>query len=380
MRTLPIAALAVATTFAGAAYAQETIKIGVITDKVGPAKFYAEPVTQGIELAAKIINAKGGVLGKKIELIIEDDQAKPDVSAAKARKLVDDGVVMIMSNTSSTATQQAQSVSLETKTPHYTPANSSDTLTTALNNPYFWQTGPIASIQLATLMSYAKSKNLKKVAIVRDNSALSQSIGDSFKAGLKGLNVTVAAEEVIPQGATSAVANLQKVRAENVDAIFQAGILGAEMTQFFRAYHQLGMNKIPIMASYNLSIPAYLTMAKDLMDGVTFVDAFDPSKPEAMAFIDIYKKEYGSVPFSLPAYGYDGLHLVAAAITKAGSLDKEKIRAAMQSTQGFVGAIGAKGTSWGFSDGKRAGFNPNGAVIRVIKDNTHGPVVHSGAK
>ena len=380
MRYLPIAAIAVATTLAGTANAQETIKIGVITDKVGPAKFYAEPVTQGIELAAKIINAKGGVLGKKIELVIEDDQAKPDVSAAKARKLVDDGVVMIMSNTSSTATQQAQTVSLETKTPHYTPANSSDQLTTALNNPYFWQTGPLASIQLNTLMAFAKTKNLKSVAIVRDNSALSQSIGDSFKTGLSGLGVKVAAEEVIPQGATSAVANLQKVRAEKVDAIFQAGILGAEMTQFFNAYHQLGMTKTPIMASYNLSIPASLTMAKDLMDGVTFIDAFDPSKPEAMAFIDIYKKEYGSVPFSLPAYGYDGLHVVAAAITKAGSLDKEKIRAAMQSTQGFVGAIGAKGSSWGFRDGKRAGFDPNGAVVRVIKDNTHGPVVHSGAK
>ncbi len=95
-----------------------------------------EPVTRGIELGTKIINEKGGVLGKKrSQLIIEDDQNRPDVSAAKARKLVDDGVVAILSNTGSPATQQAQTVSLETKTPHLTPANSADTLTTQLDNP-----------------------------------------------------------------------------------------------------------------------------------------------------------------------------------------------------------------------------------------------------
>ena len=359
------------------ACAQETIKIGVITDHVASAKFYAEPVTRGVELGAKLINQNGGVLGKKIELIIEDDQNKPDVSAAKARKLVDDGVVAIISNTGSPATQQAQTVSLETKTLHLTPANSADTLTTQLDDPYFFQTGPLASIQLATLMAYTKSRGFKEVAIVRDNSSLSQSFADSFRKGLEKVGIKVALEEVIPQGATSAVANLQKVRAAKVDAILQAGVLGPEMLQFFRAYQQLGMTE-PILGSYNLSIPAYLTMAKDLMEGVVFVDAFDADKPEAKAFTEAYVKEYHEQPPSLPAYGWDGIHLIAQAIEKAGSLDKEKLRAAMASTTNYVGAIGAKGTSWGFRDGKRTGFDPQGAVVRIIKDNQHGPVVFAG--
>jgi branched-chain amino acid transport system substrate-binding protein len=382
MRTLRFVlplAVAMAGFASSAASAQDTIKIGVITDKVASAKFYAEPVTRGVELAAKIINDKGGVLGKKIQLIIEDDQNKPDVSAAKARKLVDDGVVAIISNTGSPATQQAQTVSLETKTPHLTPANSADTLTTALDNPYFFQTGPLASIQLATLMAYTKSRGFKSVAIVRDNSALSQSFADSFRSGLEKAGIKVALEEVIPQGATSAVANLQKVRAEKVDAILQAGILGPEMLQFFRAYQQLGM-KEPILGSYNLSIPAYLTMAKDLMEGVVFVDAFDQDKPEGKAFLDVYMKEYNEKPSSLPAYGWDGLHLIVAAINKVGSLDKEKIRAEIAGTKNYVGAIGAKGTSWEFRNGKRTGFDPQAAVVRVISNNQHGPVVYSGQK
>ena len=79
-------AVAGALLLAGSALAQNTIKIGVITDKIGPAKPYAEPVLQGVEFGAKEINAKGGILGKKIELIVEDDQGKPDVSATMARK------------------------------------------------------------------------------------------------------------------------------------------------------------------------------------------------------------------------------------------------------------------------------------------------------
>ena len=73
-----------------AAFAQ-TIKIGMITDKVGPAKGYAEPVAQGAVYAVKELNAKGGLLGRQIELLVEDDQGKPDVSATAARKLVDSG-------------------------------------------------------------------------------------------------------------------------------------------------------------------------------------------------------------------------------------------------------------------------------------------------
>ena len=86
--------------------AQETIKIGVITDKVGPAKPYSEPTLEGIQFGANEINAAGGVLGRKIELLIEDDQGRPDISAAMARKLVDAGAVFILSITLTPATQQ----------------------------------------------------------------------------------------------------------------------------------------------------------------------------------------------------------------------------------------------------------------------------------
>lgn len=363
----------------GPAFAQDTIKIGVIADKTGTAKFYSEPVMKGIELAVKEINATGGVLGKKIQLLVEDDQNLPELSATKVRKLVDDGAVFIIGNSSSTATQQSQNASMPAKTPHMTPTNSADTLTTTLDNPYFWQTAPLGATQIQTLMAYAKAKAYKRVALISDNTDLSQLIAKFFKQGLEANGTQVVVEEVMQRGATTVVPNMQKVRAANPEAIFTAAILGAENVLFFKAYHQLGM-KQPILGSYNLSIPAYMTTAKDLMEGVAFVDAFDIDKPQVKAFIEKYKKEYGEEPFSLPGYGYDGVFLIADVIKRAGSTDKEKIRAAMQATTGFVSVTGGKGCTIGFKDGKRTGFDPNCAVVRVVENNKHGRVVHTGLK
>ena len=378
-RTGMLAAAALAgAVFVGAAHAQ-AIKIGVITDRVGPAKPYAEPVTDGIVFGASEINAKGGVLGRKIELQIEDDQGKPDVSATMARKLVEDGAVMILSVSLTPATQQAQTVTLASKTPQLTPSNSGDTLTTQIDNPYFWQTGPLGSTQIATLLSYARAKNYKRVALVSDNSDLGQLLAKFFRMGLEKAGIEVASEELIPRGATSADAQMQKVRAAKPQALVSAGVLTAENVLMLKAYRQLGIN-VPVLGSYNLSVPVYMSVAQGLMDGVTFVDAYDPDKPEIKQFVAAYKKGTGKDAYNLNGYGYDGIYLVADAIKRAGSVDKEKIRAAMQATKNFHGVMGAKGSAYGFPEGKRTGFDPNGMVVRVYEGDKQGRVVHVGQK
>ena len=359
-------------------HAQETIKIGVITDKVGPAKPYSEPTLEGIQFGTNEINARGGVLGRKIELLIEDDQGRPDISAAMARKLVDAGAVFILSITLTPATQQQQNVTLEAKTPQMTPMNSGDTLTTQLQNPYFWQTGPLGSVQIATLLSHARAKQLKRVALISDNSDLGQLLAKFFRAGLEKSGIQVVTEEVVSRGATSAEPQMQKIRAANPDAMFMAGVLTPENVLILRAYRQMGL-KFPIHSSYNLSVPQYMSVAKGLLNGITFVDAYDPDKPEVKKFEADYTKAVGRAPYNIHGYGYDGIRMVAEAIRRAGSTDKEKIRAAMQSLN-FSGVMGAKGMKYVFPDGKRTGFDPNGMVVRVYEGDKQGRVIHVGQK
>src|SRR5687768_7545454 len=364
--------------YAGAIFSQETIKIGVITDRVGVSKPYSEPATEGVIFGAEEINRKGGVLGRKIELLVEDDQSRPDISAALARKLVDQGAVFIMSVSLSPATQQQQTVTMEAKTPQMTPMNSADYLTTQLNNPYFWQTGPLGSTQIATLLAHARSKNFKRVALITDNSDLGQAIGKAFKGTLEKAGIQIVADEVVARGATTATPQMQKIRAANPEAMFLAGVLTAENVLIFRAYKELGV-KFPIHSSYNLSVPIYETVAKGLIDGITFVDAYDPDKPEVKAFEAAYKKATGKQPQNLHGYGYDGINLVAEAIRKAGSTDKEKIRESMQSLT-YAGVMGAKGMKYSFPEGKRVGFDPNGMVVRVYEGDKQGRVLHVGQK
>jgi len=171
---------------------------------------------------------------------------------------------------------------------------------------------------------------------------------------------------------------MQKIRAAQPEAIFLAGVLTAENVLIFRAYRELGV-KFPIHSSYNLSVPIYETVAKGLVNGVTFVDAYDPEKAEVKAFEAAYKKATGKAPQNLHGYGYDGINLIADAIRRAGSTDKEKIRAAMQETD-YAGVMGAKGMRYRFPAGKRVGFDPNGMVVRVYEKDKQGRVLHVGAK
>ena len=363
---------------AGNAFSQESIKIGLITDRVGVSKPYSEPATEGAIFGADELNRRGGVLGRKIELLIEDDQSRPDISAALARKLVDQGAAFIISLSLSPATQQQQTVTMEAKTPQMTPMNSADYLTTQLDNPYFWQTGPLGSVQIATLLAHARSKNFKRVALITDNSDLGQAIAKAFKGTLEKAGIQIASEEVVARGATTAMPQMQKIRAAGPDAMFLAGVLTAENVLIFRAYRELGL-KFPIHSSYNLSVPIYETVAKGLIDGITFVDAYDPDKPEVKAFVAAYRKATGKDPQNLHGYGYDGIMLIADAIRRAGSTDKEKIRAAMQQTS-YAGVMGAKGMKYSFPEGKRAGFDPNGMVVRVYEKDRQGRVVYVGQK
>jgi len=364
---------------AAPAAAQDPIKIGLIVDRIGFAKAWSEPITQGAVYAAKELNAKGGVLGRKVELVIEDDQSKPDLSATAARKLEEAGAAFILSLTHTVAALQAQTVTIETKTPHLAPSLTVDTLTTQVQNPNFWQTGPLASTQIATLLSYARHSNYKRVALISDNSAISQATAKAFKAEFDKNRIELVADEVLPSGAQSAEAQMQKVRAAKPDAIFLATLLTPENLLVLRAYRQHAM-KTPLIGNYNLAVPVYMSVAKGLLDGIVFVDAWDPAKPQVKQFIAGYAKEMGTEPHNMMGYGYDGVMLAADAIRRAGSTDKEKVRQAMQATRGYKGVLGSVDSSNGFAEGKRIGFDPEGMVVRMYEGDRQGRVLHVGTR
>jgi branched-chain amino acid transport system substrate-binding protein len=365
--------------FAAPALAQDTVKIGVITDRVGFAKPWSEPILLGATYAVRDLNDKGGLLGRKVELLVEDDQAKPELSATLARKLAEAGAAFILSTTHTPAAIQAQAVTVETKTPHLAPSLTVDTLTTQFPNPNFWQTGPLASTQIATLLSYAKQEKYKRVGLAYDNSAISQATAQAFKSELQKAGIALVAEEMLVGGSTTAEPLMQKMRQAKPDAIFLATLLTSENLLILKAYRQYGL-KMPLLGNYNFAVPVYATVAKGLLDGLIYVDAWDPAKPEAQAFVAGYTKTVGQEPHAMHGYGYDGVMLAADAIRRAGSTDKDKVRQAMQATRGYKGVMGSTQATYGFADGRRTGFDTEGMVVRAYEGDKQGRVLHTGTK
>jgi len=351
----------------------------VIADFVGPAKPYAPHVAAGAEFAARQINESGGVLGRKIEILMEDDQGRPDVSATIARKLVDAGAVFILSVGNSVSAAQSQAVTKETGTPHLAPSQALDSLTTQIQNPNFWQTGPLGATHIATLLSYAKAKQFKRVAIVTDNTEAGRSLSAVYKLDWRRLGCRSLPTKCWRPAQRPPNRKCKRYEAANPEAIFLPGTLTTENGLIMRAYRQLGI-KATLLGGYNFSAPQTALVSKGLLDGLVYVDAFDPAKPEVQRFNAAFKKANGNDPVSLSAYGYDGVMLAADAIKRAGSTDKIKVREAMQATRGFQGVIGGPGAAYGFADGKRTGFDPNGMLVRVFEGDKPGRAVHFGAR
>lgn len=353
-----------------------TVTIGVVTDHTGNAAEFARIEEEGLELAKNEINAAGGILGSKVALAYEDDEDKPTLSATKVRKLASSGVPLIIQLSSSTATQQAEAASLETKVPHIGANQSADTLTTKLDNPYFFLAGMPASIQFKTLLAFTHQR-YKSAAIFTDTSAIAQFLAKTFKAGLAQAGIKLVDEETIEAGATDAVAQVQRIRNAKPEVVLDAGNTISESATFYRTYRRLGV-PFPVLASYNKSIPRYLEVVPHLLDGVDFVDCFDSSKPETAAFIAKFEAANHREPFSLTAFGYNALFLAKDVIERAGSFDREKIRVAFTQTHDFHSVLGANGTTFTFSADHRAGFPDKGAVIRVIENNKHGKAIFAG--
>jgi branched-chain amino acid transport system substrate-binding protein len=208
-------------------------------------------------------------------------------------------------------------------------------------------------------VSFCRARGYRSIAIVGDESPLSRLLAQGF------------AEEIVRSG-------MRLTGAEyHADAVVSAGVRVAELLALLDRWRSReGMP--PLLGSYNFSIADVQAQAGELMDGIAYVDAFDPRKPQAQAFVSSYSGDKGCAPGSVEGYGYDAILLFADALRRAGSVYKERVRPAMQAIN-LSGVLGAIGATYEFRDGERAGFDPHGLVVRVHGRPSPECVVHTGS-
>jgi branched-chain amino acid transport system substrate-binding protein len=311
------------------ATAQETIKIGELNSyKSQPA--FLDPYKKGIEMAVEEINAKGGVLGKKLEVVMRDDGANPGEAVRVAEELVTrEGVAAIAGTFLSNIGLAVTNFAGQKKVFFLAAEPLTDKITWQNGNKYTYRLRASTYMQTAMLLPAAVAAKKKKWALVYPNFEYGQAAAEAFKTLMKKAqpDVEFVTEQAPPLGKVDAGAVAQAIDDAKPDAIFNV-LFGPDLTKFVREGNTRGVFKDRVVVSLLSGEPEYLDPLKDEAPAGWIVTGFPWDKvktPEYAAFLAAYQKKYNDYPRLGSIVGYTTIKSLAAGITKAKSTDTEKL-------------------------------------------------------
>ena len=323
---------------AGTTHAQ--IRIGVNEPLTGAVAASGNFVVNGAKIAADEINAKGGILGSKIELVIEDNKSNPTEAVAAAEKLiVRDKVPVMMGAWSSTYTLAVMPKLMEYKIPMVVETSSSDKITVA-GNPYVFRIAPTSGMEAAAFANRVGALKIRKADFLVVNNDWGKGSADVFSKMLKEKGVAIGVVETMDASAQDLNAQLAKIRSSDADTLFVTTAV-EQLTLVLRQAHALGLKRQIITTGGSQSPDQLIEQAGAAANGSYHLLFFPPWFPEAApnpalakAFVAEWRKRGHTFAGLTEGFrGYDGIQTIAAAITKAGKADPEAIRQALWQTQ-----------------------------------------------
>jgi branched-chain amino acid transport system substrate-binding protein len=348
LKTTMLAALMAS---AGLAWSDDTIKIGVSGPFTGGSSSMGVSMRDGVRLATQEINKAGGVLGKKIELIERDDEAKNERGVQIAQELINkEHVVADLGFINTGVAQAAQRFYQEAKIPVFNNVATGSILTKQFIAPefsenYIFRNAASDSIQAPMIVEEAVvRRGFKKVAILADSTNYGQlGLADLEKA-LTAKSIKAVATEKFNIKDIDMTAQLLKAKEAGAEVILTYGI-GPELAQIANGMTKLGW-KVPMIGSWTLSMANFIDNAGQGGQGARMPQTFiqEPNTVKRKTFIDAYLKEFKpknnriDSPVSA-AQAYDSVYLLAAAIKQAGSTDGVKIREALENLQTKVDGV-----------------------------------------
>ncbi len=322
--------------FTGCAKKEDVIKIGIAGPMTGDQAKMGMDFRNGVELAVIEWNEKGGILGKKILMIVSDDQRDPKQAVSVANKMVNEGTVGIIGHFNSSCSIPASEVYNRAGIPMITPASTNPKLTEQGFDNVFRVCGRDDQQGKVAADFVINSLKLKKIAVLHDKTTYGQGLADEFRKSL-GNKVEVTYFEGIVQGDKDFKAVLTTVKQKGPELIFFGGIY-PEAGLLVKQAKELGLNA-PFMSGDGVIDPKFIEIAGPYAEGTYLTFSPDPVKiPTAKAFIENYRKKYGEHgPYSI--YAYDTANIMLTAIKEAGSTEGKKIIEKLHALE-FNGALG----------------------------------------
>ncbi|MCP4618328.1 MAG: ABC transporter substrate-binding protein [Bradyrhizobium sp.] len=327
--------------------AEPEISIGVSMPLTGPFAASGSYVLSGARIAADEINSDGGVLGRKLKLVVEDNKSNPTESASVAEKLISrDKVHVLMGAWGSTLTLAALPVVMQYKVPILVETSGANKITES-GNPYVFRIAAPAYLEAEGLKKRLDTFKIRKADFLIINNDWGRSTAADFSKMFKENGIQVGLLEVMDQAAQDMSAQLSKIKSSDSDTLIVTTAV-EQLTLVLRQIKALNLGKQVITTGGSQSPDQLVAQAGAAADGSVHLVFFSPWTPEktahpeqSKAFIDAWARR-GFPPAGLTESfrGYDGIQVITAAIRKAGSTDSEAIREAMWS----VAVPGLNGT------------------------------------
>jgi len=335
------------------AQAQDTVKIGMVEPLTGSVAYNGKSVVEGAKLAVEEMNAAGGILGKKIELIIEDGQCTPANSVNATEKLVQkDKVAAIVGAFCSSATAAIMPVAQKYKIPLITGVSSQASLTEQ-GNPYFFRAAETDALMARAFAKIlANDLKLSKVAYIGVNDDWGRGGVAEFSRDLSELGVKTVLTEYFDHGTTDFFTLLTKLRAAKPDGVFVAAET-QDGSILVKQIREMGLDA-KVFGVGSWATADFINLAGKAAEGIHAAVPYASSmeSPRNQTFVKNYEAKYGVKPGKYGAAGYNALNITAQAIARAGGTDAEAIRAALFKTR-YVAPNGVyqftnKGQAYGF--------------------------------
>ena len=338
-RLLPV--LLFLAVWAAPSRAEEPVKIGFFMSVTGRDASFGEASLRGARLAIEDVNRSGGILGRPVELVVEDNRSAPGESATAAKRLISrDRVIALIGECSSSRTLEAAPVAQAAGVPLITPASTSPKVTQVGDS--IFRVCFIDPFQGEVIAAFARrSLQSRRAALLIDStSPYSVGLADYFARTFKQLGGEIVATQMYAGAETDFRAQLTALRAAQPDALFLPGYYVAAGL-VARQAKQLGLNAT-LLGGDGFEAPQLLEIGGDALEGTYYSTHFavENTGEASRSFVKTYQARHGSAPNGLCALTYDAILLVADAARRAGSVEKTALKAALAATRDFPGITG----------------------------------------
>jgi branched-chain amino acid transport system substrate-binding protein len=321
---------------------RSTIQIGFFGDLSGPTFNFGQSAMNGVLMAADEINQAGGINGRKLDIVMEDDKGSPELAALVTGKLIDrDKVIAIIgagaSGNSLAAAPKAQSAHI----PLIAPSSTNPAVTQA--GDYIFRACFIDAFQGEVMAKFAANTlKAKKAAIMLDfNSPYSRGLTEFFEFSFAKLDGRIVIKQSYSQGDADYRGQLSAIKAANPDVVYIPGYYG-DVAIIARQARQLGLT-VALLGTDGWDAPELWELGGDALNGCYISNHYSVDDPSEtiQKFVRDYRQRFGNLPPDAhAALAYDALRFLAEALRKAGTTERQKLRDALAETKNFQGVTG----------------------------------------